>query len=535
MLNKLKLYLESIHITPISWLVGVSGVLMVRFFLESLSNPTSSGYFASDSSTLIHYYLFFMTGLLILLVFFRIVMSNWKNIIPQFIAISSLIIFLPPIIDWVTSRGKGLKMTYFFDTPKEMLYSFLHFGAVGTTIGLRIEIALALVCLGVLVYSVQKSWKRAVISSLSLYFVVFSLASLPGIISFIGQTESLFPNDPIIFIQRSIASSATVANNLHSSLEYPSAVRLFEISFNFIMGKVLLLISIAAASFWFYTSFKEKFKAIVRNSRVERIGHYILTIFVGILISFAMFPSTQLNWNDWLSIIVLCLSFYFSCLFAICVNDIVDEDIDRVSNPGRPLITGVLSKEDMKQMGAVFLLTSLISGFLAGYTAFFFILAFTSLYYIYSAPPTRFKLIPLFSSFIIGLCYLTAILAGFFLVSPVKNVSAFPSKLIVAVVIIIALLSHARDMKDMEGDKAAGVKTVLVLSGEIWGPRIIGVFAALSFILVPVFSGIYSLFVSAVPAALISYYFINKKPYAEKPVVWVYFWFIFGSILLLFL
>jgi len=533
MLNNLKSYLESIKITPISWLVGVSGVLMVRFFLESLSNPTSSGFFASDASTLLHYYLFFMTGLLVLLVFFSIAIPKWKHIIPQFVALSSLIIFLPPIIDWLVSGGKGLKMTYFFDTSKEMLHSVLNFGAVGTTVGLRIEIALALLCLGVLVYSIQKSWKRAIISSLALYLVVLIFASLPGLISIIGQVGHLIPVDPIVFIQNSTIRSSTITNNIHSSLQYSSLVRLIEISFNFMMGKVLFLISVAVSSLWFYLNFKDKFIATIRNSRIERISHYILTIFVGILISYIMFSPIRFNWNDWLSVIVLCSSFYFSCMFAICINDIADEEIDKISNSKRPLIMGTLSKEDMKQMGAVFLLMSLISGFLAGYTAFFFVLTFTSLYYIYSAPPTRFKLIPLFSSFIIGLCYLTAILAGFFLISPEKNVSAFPPRLIVAVVLVITLLSHARDMKDMEGDKAVGIKTVLVLFGDIWGPKVVGIFAAISFILIPIFSEIYALFFSAIPASVISYFFINKKPYFEKPVVWTYFWFIFASILLL--
>jgi 4-hydroxybenzoate polyprenyltransferase len=134
---------------------------------------------------------------------------------------------------------------------------------------------------------------------------------------------------------------------------------------------------------------------------------------------------------------------------------------------------------------------------------------------------------------VIGLCYLTAILAGFFLISPIKNVSIFPSKLIMAVVLIITLLSHARDMKDMEGDKAVGIKTVLVLFGDIWGPRVVGIFAAVSFILIPIFSEIYTLFLSAIPAAVISYLFINKKPYSEKPVVWTYFWFILTSVLIL--
>ena len=533
MLGKLKSYLESIHITPISWLLGVSGVLMVRFFLESISNPSSTGFFASDASTLVHYFLFFMAGFMLLFLFFSFAIPNWKNVIPQFVAMSSFVIFLPPIIDWIVSAGKGSKMTYFFDTPMGIWHSILDFGSSSTTAGLKIEIALVLICLFALIYFVQKSWKRAVISSIIFYLLVILLASMPGIISVFVQSGDFVYNDPVLFFQNSITNSSTVYNNLHNSLQYSSFARFFEVSFNFMMGKVWFLMSVVIASVWFRLNFRKKFDAVVSNLRIERIGHYILTILLGLFSAYAIFNPIKFNWNDLLSILMLCSSYFFSCLFAICINDIVDEEIDKISNPKRPLITGMLSKEDMKQMGAVFLLASLLSGFLAGYISFFLVLAFTALYYVYSAPPTRFKFIPLFSSFIIGLCYLTAALSGFFLISPIKQVSAFPSKLIVAVVVIIALLAHARDMKDVGGDKAAGIKTTLVLFGEIWGPRIVGILAAFSFVLVPVFSGIYVLFASAIPAAVISFYFITKKPYKEKPVVWTYFWFIFFSFLLL--
>lgn len=533
MLDKFKLYLESIKITPISWLLGVSGVLMVRFFLESLSSKTSSGFFASDASTLLHYYLFFMSGLLMLIIFLQVSIPKWKKVVPRFVALLSPVIFIPPIIDWVVSGGRGVKMTYFFDNFNKIFQSFINFGYDEATLGIRIEIALCLIGLGILIYLIQKSWKRAVVAPVFLYAILIIFASIPSVISVIGQVGQLIPVEPISFIKKSIVESSTIANNIHSSLQYSSSIRLFEISFNFMMGKILFLTMTILASFWFFINFRKKFKAVAKNSRIERIAHYILTIILGILVAYLIFPTIRLNWNDWLSVIMLCASFFFSCLFAICINDMADEDIDKISNPTRPLITGDLSREDMKQLAFVFVASSLIAGFLAGYTSFFFILAFTSLYYIYSAPPTRFKLIPFFSSFIIGLCYLTAMLSGFFLVSPVKNVSAFPPKLVVATVIIIFLLSHARDMKDMEGDRSAGIKTVLVLFGPVWGPRVVGFLAGVSFLLIPIFAGVPILFLSAIPAGVVSYYFINKKPYKEKPVVKTYFFFVLGSLLLI--
>ncbi|NLE07217.1 MAG: UbiA family prenyltransferase [Parcubacteria group bacterium] len=532
-LNNIKTYLETIPITPTSWLLGVSGVLMVRFFLESFSSFNASGFFASDASTLIHYYLFFIGGLFALMLILKVFIPNWKNIIPQFTAITLPAIFIPPIVDLIVSGGKGFKTTYFFDMPEEIFSSFLNFGSSGVTIGLRIEILIVLLCLGVFVYLVQKSFIRAILAPIVVYAMVFVFASLPSFISFLAQVKSLFVVEPVVFFGQAMSESLTLANNLHGSLDYGSAYRVYEIGFNFVMGKVLFLISSILVALWFYLNFKPKFIAVFRNSRKERAAHYILTIFIGIIFAYFKFYPLELNWTDWLSVLTLCLAFYFAGMFSICTNDLVDEGIDKISNQERPLVSGVLSREEMKQASIIFLVASLIAAFLSGYTAFFFVITFISLYYVYSVPPTRFKIIPLFSSFIIGLCYSTTALAGFFLVSPLKIVSAFPIKLFVAVVVIITFLSHARDIKDIKGDKAFGINTVPVLLGDVWGPRVVGLFTGFSFILVPLFSGLNMLYLSAVPASIFSYYYVNKKPYTEKPLFVTYFLFVLVSVLLL--
>jgi len=539
MINNFKSYLESIKITPISWLIGISGVLLVRFFLESLSSQTSSGFFASDASTLLHYYLFFVASFLIFLIIFEKLVPNWKNVAPQFVVVSSAIIFVAPIIDWILGRGQKITMTYLLDSPKEMLHSLLTFFGpniyAGITIGMRIEVALAILGLGFFVYFLRKSLKWAVFSAFVIYLLAFVFVSLPSFLNLIfGQIANTnYFNQPLFFIQNSIENSATILNNIHSSLQYSSTVRLFEIAFNFLMGKILFLILIGSVFVWFRSNFKEKFNAIIKNSRPERVMHYLLMIFLGLFAAYTIFPNVSFNWNDSLSLLVLCLSFYFSWMFAVCTNDIVDEEIDAISDPARPLIANSLNKEDMKEASYLFLAATIISGFLAGYTALFFVLAFTALYYIYSVPPTRYKIIPFFSSFIIGLCCLTAVLAGFFLLSPLKYVAIFPPQLALAVVVIFSLLANVRDMKDIEGDKKVGIKTVPIIFGDVWGPKVVGIFAGLAFILVPIFSSIYILFITAIPAALASFYYINKKPYSEKPIFVIYIFFILVSILLL--
>src|SRR3989344_5410346 len=322
MLNNFKTYLEKIQVTPLSWLAGISGVLMIRFFLESFSNPSSSGFFASDASTLVHYYLFFLAVAVVFMIFLQLVIPSWKKVIPQLTAIS------------------------FFGGN---LYT-------GVTLGIRIEIVLMLLFIGLLVYFIEKSWFRAIVSVISLYILIFIFLSLPGVMNAIGGQDMAgnYFKEPLTFIQKSIENSATISNNLHNSLEFSSFVRLFEIAFNFLIGKVFFLILTVATFVWFRLNFKEKLRAVIKNSRPERVTHYFLMIFVGLFAAYSIFPNIRLNWNDSLSVIVLCLSFYFSWMFAVSTNDIVDEEIDAVSDPTRPLIANSLSKKDMKESATIF-------------------------------------------------------------------------------------------------------------------------------------------------------------------------------------
>jgi 4-hydroxybenzoate polyprenyltransferase len=538
MLERLKSYIEKIQITPISWLIGISGILMVRFFLEAFSSKTSSGIIASDASTLIHYYLFFIATALVLMVFLWFAVPSWRQCLPQFAVCSFILVLLAPIIDFLISRGSGLQMTYLFETPRDMFFSFLTFFGPnwhqGITLGMRIELALILFLTSFLVYKTSRNILRTIISFLVLYAIMFFFVSLPGIISIASGT------DVLNFLSQSIINSASLSNNLHSTFVYFSEIRLLEIGFNFLMAKILFVFCLSLLVVWFYLSKKSKLIAVLKNSRPERVLAYFSSILLGMLLAYFISPPQFFSGVDYLSVFILFLSFYFSWAFAVCVNDIVDKDIDAVSNTDRPLIASELSENDMKQTAFIFLTASLVGGYLSGFYAFFSILVFTALYYIYSAPPTRFKLIPFFSTFIIGLCNLSAAVAGFFIISNSKILASFPTEAIFGIVIFFSLLPNIRDIKDIEGDTKEGVMTVPVLFGPVHGPKVVGIMAGAAYLIVPLFSGFYYLFILAIPAAVATYYFCTrhlKKPisYKESYVFVVYFlFFILAAILFLF-
>jgi len=533
MIKKIEEVLKNTHVTPVSWLLGFSGIVMVRVFLEALSSPSLSGIIASDVSTLLHYYLYWMFIALVGMLFVGYALPKWRSLAPQLVLLLFVLIYIAPVVDFILSGGEGIRMAYIYYNSKDLLYSFLtFFGHLGNgaTIGIRFEITTVLVLVGVVIQKLQSNAIRTVLFVFSLYTLIFFSASLPSIISFLaGPDGSTFTH----FFGNIIFNSATSQNNLHGTLQYAYPFRALEIGFNFLMAKIWYIFSITLAVLWFFLNQKEKTVAIFKNSRPERVAAYLVAVFIGFGLAYIVAPPSVFSWNDFLSVIVLCLSLYFSIMFAICVNDLEDEEIDKISSKERPLIKGDLTRSDFRVMSPVFLVVSLIGAYLAGYYAFFCILTFTSLYYIYSAPPTKLKRIPFFSSLLIAFCALSQMIAGFFLISHSKEINALPKRAIVGIVIIIFLWSHIRDLKDVEGDRAAGISTVPVIFGQ-QGFTVVAIMASLAYLLVPLFTQSTILYISAIPGAFATYYYILKKPYRELPIFLVLFVFVAVSAILLF-
>ncbi len=527
-------------VTLLQWLLGFSGILMVRFFLEALSSTTSSGIIASDAPTLVHYYLFFLAFILVFMLFlkYRVFKPEQASMVPKVAVVAFGSIFIAPLVDYVYTfvSGKSMTMTYVFDGVGGLAKDFFTFWGpnwhTGITLGIRVEVAIILLSIFLLSFLISKKILRSLASTLVLYLIIFIFLALPSVIA-IGLGHGVSYNSIMGFFSRSIYSVTTL-NNLHPTLNYVSTVRLLETGFNFIMSKILFLFSSALAILWFYKSDKALVKSIFGNSRPERVAHYVFMILLGVLLTgkgFGIFA--ELSWVDWLSLTVLCITFYFSWMFAVSINDIVDTGIDKITNPNRPLAENSVTEESMRTAGTLFLLASLVGGFLSGFYAFFCLLTFTALYYIYSAPPTRFKTIPFFSSFIIGLCCLSVLLSGFFTFSVSKSLSSMSPKVVVGIVVIFFLWSHIRDMKDIEGDRAEGVDTVPVLFGKR-GPRVVGALSSLAYLLVPVFFGSWLTLPSLV-AAVANYYFVVRTPYKEKFVFCIYGLFTLATIALYFL
>jgi 4-hydroxybenzoate polyprenyltransferase len=272
--------------------------------------------------------------------------------------------------------------------------------------------------------------------------------------------------------------------------------------------------------------------AILKNSRLERAGHYVILVLLGVWFAFITGLGHFSSWVDVLSLFCLLISWYAVWVFSVNLNDCEDLETDKISNKNRPLVQDIVTKEEMSQSALIFLGVSLLGSWSAGYYPFFMNLIFVAASYVYSMKPLRLKLLPIVSTFLMAIASLASVLAGFFFLSRTKIFYIFPPLAMFGILVFYTLLFNVKDLKDVEGDKAEGSYTIPVIFGEKKGQRIVGLMFALSFLLLPLFFSTSSLYIISLPAAIAGYLLITKFPHKEKYFFILYFiWLLLGVIL----
>jgi len=515
------------------WIAGFTVIVIIRAFFEMNANPRNAAIVIENSSR-VHYFIFFaLIAFLFVLTVSYFTKERGNKIIN--LALYGLpVIFIAPIADIIISGGKGAHMSFIFDTGVNLLNDYLHFGGRGNgaSIGMQLEVIVILSAVGWYVWSKTKKFTRligAVVTSYTLLFIVAALPSVLYTLSLLGQSGPIarYSYD---FIEKSVIASNIPTNILNEPLVYESPARLITLGTTALFSQVLFILLVAVGLMWFHYAHPKTFRVILGNIRMTRIFFGLGLLSLGAFIAHSAF-SVIFTWVDWVSLSVLGLSWLSACMYAIHVNDVADIDIDRVSSPERPLPNGDISEREMRDIGLVWLLLSLVGAYLVGYHAFFMVTIFTSAYYLYSAEPLRLKRIPVLSSFLISIAVLVTFLAGYFFASPDKTIYQFPILYSLGIIIVFTLGVNIRDIKDVEGDRRAGIQTLPVIFGK-YGKHIVGVLLALSFLLAPFFLSGLTTYVAAVPAAILGYWFCVREPYKEHYIFLLFFVFCITSILL---
>jgi len=517
------------------WVAAYIGIVFVRCAIEAYSSPPQSGFIAADFSTLAHFFIsYFAVFLVVGLIGFRYCGNApriWKILLFGF-----PIIWLSPCLDLLISGGMGYKINYIFRPPIIALYDFFLFLTPWSPVtpGLKIELSLIIVSCGLYVGKSRHSIRKGILASLQVYVALFLFFAIPSIIYVLAhhsadELASLKMTPIETFFRDSISLSAINRNSLHPTVAFDAPNRGWEVGFNHLMVEIYCLCIWAFGAIWTYAVYPEKFRALARNARPARVCFYLLFLVFGIFFAYARNVGSPMNWVDALSCLTLLLAWVASCMYAIGVNDIADAPIDRISNAGRPLILGTVTTDEMQTIGYFWLGLSLLQAWAVGLYPLYFNLIFTACYYVYSAPPLRLKRIPLLSSLLIAGAILSTVLAGFFFESTNKKFEAFPGFVLIGILIVFTLGVNMRDIKDIEGDRAEGVRTLPLLFGR-YGRHVVGILFAVSFLVAPFVFHLAPIFWPSLVAAVLGYSIAVRQPFREGYVFALYFIYIAVSL-----
>lgn len=530
MINKILDDIKNQQITITSWILGFVGILFVRLLLESVSSPTLYGVAYTDSFSIIHIGLYFVTVTLGTILIFGYFLKNYTNS-AKYVLYGLPLIWIAPIVDIIVSKGSGLKMLYIFDNGVSLFYDFLTFFGKdylnGATIGIRIGIAISLLGLGYLIWKENNNIKKSALGIVIIYSFVFIMASLPGILYTVTHLNiaSVQNTEVISYFQELIESSTISHNTLKEGISMVSKDRFLEIGFGKILSQLLFLISILILSILFYKIDKNKFLSVMANIRLERVNFYTASLLSGIGFAYINRLGNTFVWVDVLGILSLLIAWVSLWMNAVHLNDIHDVEIDKISNKNRPLVKKELSKEEMKDVGLLWLSIGLLGAWCAGYYPFFMAIVYVCCSYIYSAPPLRLRRFPIIPSFLISVACLATILAGFFFISIYKEITVFPVFLSLGILVMVTLAINFKDIKDIDGDKASGIMTIPTLFPRN-GVKIAAFLFAVSILLVPYFLSFYLLYIISIPCSYIGYKLITRKPYVEKHIFTLRFFFL---------
>lgn len=466
--------------TPfLHYILGFFSWVTLRNFLEIFSDKarvffrllpeTNILYFAAWQGLMIsflHYYFFWTgTALLIGILVYLCTKENLGKIF-RIVLFFSFILNITPLFDLLISRGSGFDISYMY--PKNIT-QFLPLPQ-GATPGVKVTFitALALVFLYCLVKT--RRFLRSALTAFSLYAVLMVFALLPLLL----KSRSPIP-----------------------------LIRFFSL---LITAETLIICYIQNRAYFF---------AILKDIRLTRILHFQLMFLLGIFLAKPLFK--ELFRQNILSFILSLLAIAGAWIAAVMLNNLADLEIDRVSNPGRPLVTGAIPQNAYKKICLLIFLLALLSAAAINFSTLFFTLLIIGNSVIYSLRPFRLKRIPLFSKMFISFNSLSLVMLGYMFAG--KELLDFPPMVIWYFLIFITLCLNFIDLKDYEGDKATGILTLPVILGMKKAKLLTGIFFLITYPIMALVFADLRLFAPGLLLGALQFFLINTGNYREKPVL----------------
>jgi 4-hydroxybenzoate polyprenyltransferase len=508
--------IEETKMTIGGWFFAFSCIVLIRTFLENFSAQRSGMLLTSDVHTIVHYGLFYLVTLLLLIAVVHIGTQKSLAMVAKIGLFGFLIVLTPPLTDLAVLGGAP--MAYLSGTVKELLWNYVTVFSMspspGITLGIRLEIVAIAGFTFLYTRYAGMSRMRSMLTALVAYTSLFVCVSVPNLLPVSATWGWLLD----------AKSSLLGVGAFRSDVSFASVTRAYDMYFNVAMSHVWYLLAVLVVTFFSMRMWPEKLWAVVQNSRPERVLHYFSMLTIGMVLAPAATGSVfaTVTLFDATTLVILYLSFYFAWMFAVATNDIVDRNADMLTNKNRPLITGALTESDMRTVAGIFLGAALLGGFLAGHAALMLVMLFVAIYSLYSLPPLHVKRFLGINAFCISLATLTAVSAGFFTVSAAP-LEAFPHEWLALILVVFTLLANVKDLKDTEGDRRAGVYTIPVIFGDAHGRTIVWSLVSIALLLVPYILADARLLIPGILTAACAYPLIHRNPFREIYLFALYF------------
>ncbi|MBD3229613.1 MAG: hypothetical protein GF329_15640 [Candidatus Lokiarchaeota archaeon] len=259
---------------------------------------------------------------------------------------------------------------------------------------------------------------------------------------------------------------------------------------------------------------KEEIISFLKNIRLLPSISFMLMYFFG------WYFSNIFNLFD---LILGLISVFFTWQFCISLNDIFDVEIDRISNPDRPYVKGLIEKKKYIIISIVICTISIITILFVDIISMVFIILFLILGYMYSAPPFRLRKYLIGTLFIgaaSALSYFSGIFSGVFILNWYQ--------LMIGILIFVALSmgTVVKDYKDYEGDKNQNIKTIFTKFGLEKGIKIATILLIITFLLPFLLINHPIDFIIIIPITIVVAVLFNYKKIKKKMQVTMVFFFI---------
>lgn len=402
-----------------------------------------------------------------------------------------LVIWTPPIVDEIISRGAGFWSFYSFDSLQGLLQRYITFFGdkpdIGITYGVRFEIGIVIILILLYTWIKSRSIVRTLTSGTLLYTVLFIIGVLPSIVTIL----LLGPKIGYLAVSEQDIARVMLSPAPLFVFNPPDIASVLAIKMTTLYGTLILPI-IGILSFLF---FRPTVIALYHNARLPQIIYHggLFCIGAGLTWLYGT-NSFQPDIFHFSSCIILIVAVECAWLASVVINDLHDVAIDEVTNPNRPLIAGTIDPNTYRTIGILFFIASIFLSAIVATQMTLLLVVYQMLAFLYSAHPLRLKRLPIIATGIAASASLLILFSGFIVFSAEKNIGAFPTSFAVLLFFAYLAIIPIKDFKDIAGDKKDGVITLPVLLGTDRAKRVIGACVFLIFTVSPFILSVKNLF-----------------------------------------